>query len=373
MYNKKLASGKYKFFEKYQDIDGKWKQVSCTMNSASRDSKSQDRNTLELKIKEKLEQSKPSVKPKTVNEVYAESAKIRKAEVAETTFLNETYGLKSFIETFGKRKISTIEAHEIQEYLFAKKYTNATRNTLKQRISHVFKYAYQMDITESNIMDKIILPKNKRSIESIAKLQHKFLTLDEMRILLASMRKNAYDSDQFLFADCVEFLFLTGLRIGELMALQWSHVNLLDETIYIEFSWNANLKKLGPTKNPQSIRFVTLNHRCLEILEALHKHNSDSKFVFTKSNGYQVSNMALNLYLKMEGARANLFGKDSSLFSCHMLRHSHISHMALLGVPQKALMERVGHSDSRITNNIYTHVMPESRQEMNLKLNDIIV
>ncbi len=375
MYKIKLSSGKYKFFDKYQGVDGKWRQVSCTMNSTSRESKKIAQNTLELKIKEKLGKNKSSSKLKkvTVNEVYAESSKIRKAELAETTFLNETYGLKDFIATFGERIISDIETLEMQEYLFSKEYSNKTRHTLKLRISKVFEYAYQMGITEFNIMDRVILPKDKKTLESIAKRNQKFFTLDEMRILLNSMRKNAYDDEQLLFADCVEFLFLTGLRIGEAMALQWSHVDVLNATMYIEYSWNANLRKLGPTKNAQSIRYVFLNQRCLEILDRLRKRNLNSNFVFVKSNGFQISNQAINLYMKMEGARANLFGKDSSIFSAHMLRHSHITQMAALGVPQKALMERVGHSDSRIRNNIYTHVLPESRQEMNLKLNNIVI
>ena len=118
MYKIKLSSGKYKFFDKYQGVDGKWRQVSCTMNSTSRESKKIAQNTLELKIKEKLGKNKSSSKLKkvTVNEVYAESSKIRKAELAETTFLNETYGLKDFIATFGERIISDIETLEMQEY-----------------------------------------------------------------------------------------------------------------------------------------------------------------------------------------------------------------------------------------------------------------
>ena len=88
------------------------------MNSTSRESKKIAQNTLKLKIKEKLGKNKSSSKLKkvTVNEVYAESSKIRKAELAETTFLNETYGLKDFIATFGERIISDIETLEMQEY-----------------------------------------------------------------------------------------------------------------------------------------------------------------------------------------------------------------------------------------------------------------
>lgn len=75
--------------------------------------------------------------------------------------------------------------------------------------------------------------------------------------------------------------------------------------------------------------------------------------------------------MKIEGARANLFGKNYKQFSVHILRHSHITMLAFLGAPQKAVMERVGHMDARITNGVYTHVLPENRQDLQLKLENL--
>lgn len=51
------------------------------------------------------------------------------------------------------------------------------------------------------------------------------------------------------------------------------------------------------------------------------------------------------------------------------MRHSHISLLAELEVSQKAVMQRVGHSSSRITNEIYTHVTPKMNQKLLEKLN----
>lgn len=369
MYKKQQSNGKWKFFEKYLDKQGKWKQVSVTKNSNGREAQRQASTELGLKIVEKLaEEKEPEEVPKTVNECYVESRKIRQAELAESTYLSETYGLKDFIKKFGHREIISIEAKEMQEYLFSNEYSNTTRHTLALRVGHIFQYAYSMGFVPENIMNRIILPKQKKSAESFAKWKEKFLTMDEMRTLLKSWRSHAVEKDDFKRADFAEFLFLTGLRIGEATALQWSHVDILKRVIYIQFSWNCNLRKLGPTKNPQSVRYVTLNDRCLEIIENFRKDENGSKFVFVKSNGIQIRNADINTYLKIEGARANLFGKDYKHFSAHMLRHSHITILAFLGVPQKAVMERVGHMDARITNGVYTHVLPENRQDLQLKL-----
>lgn len=53
------------------------------------------------------------------------------------------------------------------------------------------------------------------------------------------------------------------------------------------------------------------------------------------------------------------------------MRHSHISLLAEMGINQKVVMQRVGHATSTITNNIYTHVIPNMSKELNQKMNRI--
>ncbi|XHB96061.1 hypothetical protein AAFF39_05375 [Lactococcus garvieae] len=58
MFYKKLASGKYRYFEKYFDENqGKWRQVTVTMNSKSRASQSEAKNRLNKKIEKYLSKS----------------------------------------------------------------------------------------------------------------------------------------------------------------------------------------------------------------------------------------------------------------------------------------------------------------------------
>lgn len=46
--------------------------------------------------------------------------------------------------------------------------------------------------------------------------------------------------------------------------------------------------------------------------------------------------------------------------SSHIFRHTHISKLAELGVPMYVIQQRVGHSNSRVTQEIYTHVTHEA-------------
>lgn len=52
-----------------------------------------------------------------------------------------------------------------------------------------------------------------------------------------------------------------------------------------------------------------------------------------------------------------------------MLRHSHITLLVELGVPIKAIMERVGHVDESITLRVYSHVTNVVQLDIRDKLN----
>ena len=53
----------------------------------------------------------------------------------------------------------------------------------------------------------------------------------------------------------------------------------------------------------------------------------------------------------------------------HIFRHTHISILSELGVPLKAIMQRVGHNDPATTLSIYTHVTQAMNEDVINKLN----
>ena len=61
----------------------------------------------------------------------------------------------------------------------------------------------------------------------------------------------------------------------------------------------------------------------------------------------------------------------SKNITAHVLRHTHISILAELNVPIKAIVERAGHSDERLTLAIYTHVTENTKRDVLSKLENI--
>lgn len=47
----------------------------------------------------------------------------------------------------------------------------------------------------------------------------------------------------------------------------------------------------------------------------------------------------------------------------HDLRHSHATFLLLSGIPVKVISERLGHSTTRVTQDIYSHVLPQMQDQ----------
>ncbi|XHB95935.1 tyrosine-type recombinase/integrase [Lactococcus garvieae] len=82
------------------------------------------------------------------------------------------------------------------------------------------------------------------------------------------------DKWHFRKALMFEFLFLTGLRIGELLAIRWEDVDLDNQKLHIRHTLNihgvpARKRELLSPKTSHSYRSLMLDNRSMEILDFL--------------------------------------------------------------------------------------------------------
>lgn len=368
---KKLPNGKFRFREKYQDKTGKWREVNVTMNSKNSESQREAVALLEKKIKakkNKVAEEFVEVQNFTVNNVYKKSAKKRKLELAESSFSQETYMIKNFLKVFGMKRIKDVKARDIQDYIIDNAKSVKTMHAIKRGIGSIFRYAYVAEYISINPIDRLDLPKDTRTKESAAKLKQKFFSLPEFNQLITQMRHNSSNEETHRKIDLIEFLFWTGLRIGEALGLMWTDVDLLDSKISINKSYNYHNRKMGNVKTVDSIREIDINQRCLEIIQNFKSYKSE--FVFVTPKGKHIDYLGLTHYIKYEGAKAAIYGKNPDYYSMHMLRHSHVTYLVNQGVPQKIIMERVGHRDPRMMMGVYTHILPENRETLRQVINN---
>ncbi|OYS01739.1 hypothetical protein CBF63_01045 [Lactobacillus johnsonii] len=97
-----------------------------------------------------------------------------------------------------------------------------------------------------------------------------------------------------------------------------------------------------------------------------YSHHSDFLFINQRTNK-PFNPIAVDQYLKHIGERNNMNKK----FSSHIFRHTHVSKLAEKGVPIELITRRVGHSNSKITKEIYLHVTQKMQNEFENEIEDL--
>jgi integrase len=140
----------------------------------------------------------------------------------------------------------------------------------------------------------------------------------------------------------------TGLRIGEIMAIEWADVDLSERTIHISKQWDYFRKKVRPPKNNGS-RVVRLTPMVVELLQQLRKESGGVGLVFSKENGG---------YLSYRTIRTNLTHIAPKPITPHDLRHTYATLRLAKNDNIVDVSKQLGHKNINITLKTYTHWIP---------------
>jgi site-specific recombinase XerD len=204
--------------------------------------------------------------------------------------------------------------------------------------------------------DKIVLAKEK-NVKKVA-----FLNLDQIQRLLVSPTSKTLIGlrDQAIF----EVLFSTGMRVGELVALNREQINIE----YIKKS-NLNDLELAITGKGGYTRTVYFSPRALDALSSyldIRKDNDPALFVNfhnnkkadTKRLTTRSIERLIKHYVKIAGLPIGT--------TPHTLRHSYATDLLEQGVDLRTIQEFLGHRNI-ITTQIYTHVTNRHLKEVHRK------
>ena len=377
MFFKELDNGKYRYYEKfYHEREEKWKQVSVTLKSKSRVSQAEAKRRLALKIEKLLtaptkeEVEKKQLEEMIFSQLLEEWRTIRSSEIKSSSYRSEMKSLELFMETVGNLRISDYTTQLVQTYLMNLNVQNSTRKNRKIYLNGLFNYAVKVGYISDSPVKGVVIPKQKADYEKLQKAKDNFISREELGQVLSYCESHNKDKR---YALAMEFIFLTGLRFAEFIGVRYQDVNFkaklltIDHTIdYVAHGYDERI--LQTTKTVGSVRTIVLSERCLDIIEYFRRNCFDEEFIFVTEQGNIMRQPLLYRFIK-NICEAVLGGHRS--YNIHMLRHSHISLLAELGIPIKAIMERVGHRDESITLRIYSHVTKNIQDELREKLNQI--
>jgi integrase len=176
--------------------------------------------------------------------------------------------------------------------------------------------------------------------------------------LVDAAQPGAYhEVDQALYLTAA----MTGMRIGELQALDWRSVDYAHARVRVRRTWDRKTKTFTTPKSRRSERAIPMPDAVAGALERLFRslhpdavEPAPDALVFADPN----TSEPLGHRRMYERLRASLkaAGLDHA-FGFHSLRHSYGTALAGQGVPMRTLQEWMGHRDIKTTER-YADYMP---------------
>lgn len=352
---------KFRFFERYQDpMTLETKRISVTLDKDDRKTRKLAEQLLNDKIDSILSASDVSFL--TFSELVTAYVAYQKNNVRESTYQRDKGQCNIIVNIIGpKVLVSKLTARYVKEKLDDSGKKNVTKNTYLKRYKAIIRWGFENDYVEDiSYLDKLKPYEDKRKRE---KIEDKYLEKDEMEKLLASMSMS-YRQQWY---DLTRFLILSGCRIGEAAALEKKDID--GEYIHINKTYSYTTYQLGPPKTQESYRDIFIQKELATLLKEIKVHNRKSKIsskLLFSTNGSYLDYDNYRMFLRRHALKT--IGR---VVTPHALRHTHASLLLAKGISIDSISRRLGHRDSKITKDIYLHILEELKQNDNSAIRDL--
>lgn len=191
-------------------------------------------------------------------------------------------------------------------------------------------------IRKDNPLKKIESPHFTQSLPRV-------MTPQEVESFLQSI--SGKSPNEIMYRSIFELLYATGMRVSEVTALQWNHLNQQEQTIRcLGKGQKERLVLLGETAQHWLQRYIS------EVLGTRPKKGYPNH-VYLNRSGRPLSRGAIWGQVKKYAKKAGIFHPISP----HTFRHSFATHLMQNGADLISVQELLGHSDL-VTTQRYTNL-----------------
>ena len=285
---------------------------------------------------------------------YMEEA-VNKRGLAPSTIYKYEEAKRLVNHILGKLRIDEIRQDIWQDTFSAiQSHRHLSHNYLKANVGR-YRSMYDWYIKKGQLQENPI-----RNIELTKTPQErrKIFTVSEKNSFLREARLYDY---QFFFM--FNLLFESGMRRGELLALQWKDIEFGEKRLHVNKSIGKGIVNgeyqefCGKTKTAASVRSIPLSDRTSFMLRIMYEKTSPKQddFVFTLKNSWSkypwVSLSRIDYVFALIRDKAGL---DKGL-SIHAIRHYVVSKLMMANVDIKTVQELGGWAKASTLLDIYAH------------------
>ena len=290
------------------------------------------------------------MKDKCQNDInsYLEYLKYQK-NYSDYTIENYKHDILEYLEYLNKESLDykDIEYSDIRFYLmFLKDEKHDNNTSINRKLSSLrgfYKYLANENIVKTNVFSLVNGPKRSKKLP-------RYFEYNELEELfnVPDTRTPLGQRDSLI----LEMLYATGVRVGELVNIKVSDIDLGRKNIIILGKGNKE-------------RFVTYGEYCEDILKTYLNNGrvilniKQSDYLFLNNNGGRLTDRGVRFILDKLIQKTSI----NKNISPHMIRHSFATHLLNEGCDLLTVQKLLGHESIKATQ-IYTHVTTDRLKEV---------
>lgn len=302
---------------------------------------------------------------------------IKKIELKPKSYdrLEDTV-LKDVIPYIGRIQLGAVETSDIQGLI--KRHFDAGRaySSIKKvydAVNAAYKWglAVKPPKVKMNPCDGVILPSKKMFKPS----EIKFYTEAEAELITkAALDKYPCGTPHYPLGGAIVLVLNTGIRLGELLGLEWSRdIDLVNNILTVRHTVvtvknrEADARRKFVAKEQDSTktdsgqdREIPLNDMAKLALDSLRKYAGNFKYVMATRNGNRKSARDVDRLVRRIIIRAGF--PEEKVYGLHALRHTFATLLIQRKIDIKTISELLGHSSVDITYKTYIHIIKEQKR-----------
>lgn len=335
---------------------------------------SYNKEATELQVRKLLQESYEDIHGEkmsnyTIRSYLTQWLESKKPEISPSTQSAYSIAVEKFLETIGKRADKDLAHLKTGDIIlfrdkYAKKLAPKTVNRYIKSLRVAFNDAWKQDLMQDNPAAKVKTIKLKTpEVQRIA------FTTEQVRLLLEV-------ADEEWVGMILTGLY-TGQRLGDIVRLKWSHVDLLNKIISFE-TQKTSRRIIVPIAEPLLRHLMSIaSTDCASapvFPEAYADYERHERVTCHSNQFYRL--MVTAGIAKSRSTKATGLGRREARkvneLSFHCLRHTATSLLKNAGVSEAVAMDIIGHDSKEISLN-YTHIEDNAKREALNKLPDLCI
>lgn len=343
-----------------KEVQDKLRQLHANVDGDTGDA---ERQTVEAYLTYWLQVLKPTVEPATYEPYRRHCMGIRVGEKKNRRGSKGTKGAECIAKHLGLIKLAKLRRAHVEQFY-------ADLLTAGVSASQCRKIGTTLTIALNAAVESKLIPYNPAAGVRKPKARKLEMHVLDLEQVAAFLKEAARDRLYALYLTALD----TGMRPGELFALEWPDIDLESGFLSVRRSLEEIDGKLRvkDVKTPKARRRI---HLASQTIAALHEHRKSMLAeghlagpVFCDTAGGYLRNSNLRQYsFKPILKRAGL-----PSIRLYDLRHTCATLLLLADEPAKVVSERLGHSTITLTLDTYSHVLPTMQQRAAEKMGRIL-